>query len=423
MKKIREKFGNKRKKIIAILLALVTIINVAVGTLILCDVQVIQSPEMTIKIDFIDINSDEAILQTTLDIKNQNNIDLIIKDLEIETKTSDGSEVFRIQFEGGKIASHKNKTFISTDTIVFDGEIPETLTTEITGIVGFHFLGIIQKTLPIVFHVKTSLRDIIANIAIPILHVKGDFKEITSDGIDFTTEVKVDNPNSFDIQIEDILITVKTEEGELVGDFDMQGGLIAAKSSTTLNGEGKVLIEALNTKTLFINLSTSAGVMIAGITEYIEFSTEMEIAIPQIEDIFSQSLPTEAFIDADMKLTRHGFLNWGFTSFMVLEIKNPNKIGLIAKDIVFSIYRVDDEEKTLIGDCTVNGTEVGPQNNVSIPAEIFLPIKSLFKGQRFFLPEIPDALIVIVRANVTVSGLDQTMWVAVSGYQDMHLFI
>ena len=108
---------------------------------------------------------------------------------------------------------------------------------------------------------------------------------------------------------------------------------------------------------------------------------------------------------------------------MTLEMKNPNKIELIARDIVFSIYRVDDKEKILIGDCTVNDTEVGPEHNTSIPAEIFLPLKSLIRGERFFLPKIPDGLLVVVRSNVTISGLDQTMWVAVSGYQDMHMFI
>ena len=137
---------------------------------------------------------------------------------------------------------------------------------------------------------------------------------------------------------------------------------------------------------------------------------------------FSSDTPTVAFIDADMKLTRQGVLDWGFMSYMTLEMRNPNKIGLIAKDIIFSIYRVDNGEETLIGDCTVNETEVGPENTTFIHAQIYLPRRSLFRGQRIFLPEHPDGLLVVVEANVTIPGLDQAFWIGVSGYQDMHLF-
>ena len=74
--------------------------------------------------------------------------------------------------------------------------------------------------------------------------------------------------------------------------------------------------------------------------------TEAQIKIPPLEDIFSMDSPTEALINADLKLTRWGVLSWGFTSYMILEIINPNKIALVARDIVFSIYRVDNEEET-----------------------------------------------------------------------------
>ena len=118
-----------------------------------------------------------------------------------------------------------------------------------------------------------------------------------------------------------------------------------------------------------------------------------------------------------------GVLSWGFTSYMILEIINPNKIALVARDIVFSIYRVDKDEETLIGDCTVEEAEVGPENTTFIPAEVSLSLKSLLKGQRKILLDPPDALFVIVRTNVTIPGLEYTLWVGVSGYQDLHVFL
>jgi len=413
---------SKGKIAFSLIIAAIIIINIVAGALIFLDIRVIKSPEVTIELDLVEINSNEAILQTTLSIKNPNQFGLIIKNIEAVTKTNNGAEIMHMLIKGGEIAPNNNKTYTSTDHVTFDGEIPETLTTKLTGIVGFRFLGIIKKTLPVAVNMITSLGDVVKNIAIPILHIKGDFGEITNEGINFTTEIGIENPNSFDLQIGDISITLKTETGELIEDFAIKGDMIAAKSSTTLNGEGRISIETLNAKTLFVTLSTTAGVIIAGITEFIDFSTGIEIAIPHVEDIFPSDTPTVAFIDADMRLTRQGILNWGFTSYMTLELRNPNKIGLIAKDVIFSIYRVDDGEKTLIGDCTVNETEVGPENSTFIPAQIYLPSRSLFRGQRIFLPELPDGLLVVVEANVTIPGLDQAFWIGVSGYQDMHPF-
>jgi hypothetical protein len=122
-----------------------------------------------------------------------------------------------------------------------------------------------------------------------------------------------------------------------------------------------------------------------------------------------------------MKLTRSGFLSWGFTSYMNLEIRNPNKIGLLAKDVVFSIFRDFEGEQTLIGKYVSNETEVGAENSTFIPAEIYLPIAKLFKGQRIILPQLPDGILVVVETNLTIPGLEETVWIGVSGYQDMHM--
>jgi len=413
---------NKRKIAFAIIIAVLTIINIIAGALIFLDIQVMKSPETTIKIDIQEINAEEALITTTIWIENPNQFNLIIKNFEVVTSTADGDEIVRMRIDGGEIAPNGNRTFTSSAYIGFNGQSPGLLTTTIIGIVGMRFFGIIKKTMPIEINVITSVEDIIKNIALPKFHIAGDFGEITQEGVNFTTVIDIENPNSFDMNVEDFSVKIETDTGETVGNFDMDGGVVAAKNSIVLKGNGRILIEALNAEVLTINVSGGVGMKIAGINKSLSFSTEAQIKIPHLEDIFSMDSPTEALINADMKLTRHGFLNWGFTSYMTLEMRNPNKIGLIAKDIIFSIYRVDNEKETLIGDCTVNETEVGPENTTIIPAEISLSLKSLLKGQRIFLPELPDGLLVVVRANVTIPGLDQAFWVGVSGYQDLHIY-
>ncbi len=412
---------SKRKIAFSIIIAAIIIINIIAGALIFLDIQVIKSPEMTIEIVLVEINSNEAIVQTTLSITNPNQFGLIIKNLDTITKTNNGTEIMRMTIKGGEIKSNNNKTYTSTNHITFDGEIPETLTTKLTGTVGLTFLGIITKTIPITVNLITSFSDVIKSIAIPIVHVKGNFGEMSSEGIDFTTEIDIENPNSFDINIDDLSIVLETEAGKIVGNFLLEGDSISGESSKKLNGGGQILIETLNAKTLYINLKASAGVLIAGISKSTEFSIGTEIEIPHLEDIFSTDLATEAFIYTDTKLTRKGFLKWGFTSDMTLEMRNQNKIGLIVQDIIFSVYRVENGEETLVGDCTANDTVVGPGNTTYISAQVYLPFRSILIKPRI-LPRLPEGFLILIRANITIQGLDQSFLIGVSGYQDLHVF-
>ena len=404
-----------KKVVFTILVVAITVIYGIVGALLFIDIQVMKAPETTIKIDILEINAEEALIKTTLWIENPNSFTLIIKNLEVMTTTTTGNEVARVSMEGGEIAPNGNRTFTSSEHIGFDGQNPELLTSKITGTVGMKFLGIIKKTLPISVNVITSVKDVIEDIAIPICHIQCDFGEITQEGINFTGILDIYNPNSFDMHIEDFSVRIETETGENVGYLDLAGKTLAAKSSINLSGSGRILIEALNAKILTVNVSGGAGVTIAGINKSIAFSTEAKLKIPSLKDILSSDSPTEAIIRTDMKLGRRKFI-----SYMTLELRNPNKIALVARDIVFSVYRVDGEEETLVGDCTVEEAEVGLGDTTNLSAQVDLPFSKLFfsRGNGF----LPDGLLVIVRANFTIPGLDQAFLIGVSGYEDLHMF-
>jgi len=413
---------SKRRIALSLFIAALLIINVVVVGLIFLDIRVIESPEVKVELDLIEINSNEVRIQTTLSIKNPNQFDLILEDIGISAVTDDDDEILDMTLSGGMISSKKTKTFTSNDAIIFNGDIPPSLTMYVTGIVGVEFFGLIQKTLPLKMEVIASFGDIIDSIAVPVFSLTGDFGDITTEGIGFSADISIENPNTFDLLIDDISLELDTETGERIDEITITGDVITAGSATTLQASGLIPFSILNAEKLLVSLSTSVGIIIAGISKSIDFSTVVDLAIPHLRDIFTPDAPTVAFIDADMKYTRQGFLSWGFTSFMVLEIRNPNPIGLVAKDVVFSILRVDDGQHTLLGDCRVNQTNVDPENSTFIPAEIYLPINSLLRGNRLILPQLPDGLLVFVEANLTIPGVDDTVWIGVSGYQDLHLF-
>lgn len=408
-------YKSKRRIALTLLVVAILIINIIASVFIFLDIRLLETPEITIKVDLIEVNPEELIIYHSLEIYNPNQFEIIVDNFEVVANTIDGDEIARLKIEGGHIPSQANRTFESSDKIAFKGQGYSTLTSKITGIVGVKFLGLIKKTLPVAVNIITSVGDVIHDISAPIVHILGDFGELTQDGIDFTGTIDVYNPNPFDMYIEDLSVEIETETGESVGNLDVIGGTIPAKSSYNLYGTGRILTEALNAKTLNVNASTSAGVKIAGINKSVPFSIDAHLNIPRLEDIIPSITPTEALIKSDIKATLRGFI-----SDVTLEVINPNKIGLIARDITFSIYRVDKDEKELVGKSIIEEEEVGAENSTEIKTQILLPYSKIFysRGKGF----LPDALLVLVRGNITIPGLDTHIWVGVSGYQDMHPF-
>jgi LEA14-like dessication related protein len=407
--------SDKRRIVFTLFVLILLIINIIVSTLLFLDIQILEMPDTTVTINLIDIDSKELLLQTNIEIYNPNHFEIIIDNFEIVTYTQTGIEVTRVTIEGGSISSKSKKIFNSSDTVAFNGQDISTLTNKVTGNIGVIFIGFIKKTLPLAVNIITSVGDIIEDIAAPVIHVSGDFGELTQNGIDFSGKIDIYNPNSFEMYIGDSNVEIATETDKIVGMLHITGGTIPPKSSFILNGYGNISIETLNAKTLVVTMSSEAEVRIAGIIKSIPFSVDAQLNIPQLDDIVSMDAPTDAIIKSDMKATIRGFV-----SYMTLEVSNPNKIGLIARDVIFSIYRADGDEKKLVGRSIIEEEEVGAENTTEINTQILLPYTKLFfsPGKRF----LPDALFVLIRANITVPGVDAHIWVGVSGYQDMHPF-
>lgn len=399
-----------------ILIIALLIVNLTASAFIFIDLKVMDAPDTTIKIDIVELNPEEAVIYHSIEIFNPNKFDMIIEDFQVITTTKEGDEVARINIEGGTITSNEKRTFSGSDEIAFSGDGYSVLTSKISGIIGVEILGFFKKTLPLSVNIETSAEDIIDNIHSPIIHIWGDFKEITTKRVDFAATVEVYNPNTFEIYIEDLRALIETETGKNVGNLEVEGGTIPAKDSVSLDGSGYVLVEALNAESLNVNMSSVAGVKIAGVRKSVSYTVRSHINIPKIEDIINLDVPTDATLRSNLRATPRGFV-----SKITLELSNPNKIGILAKDIVFSIYRVDNNEEELIASCSIPEGIAQPEDKLSVETEIPLPSRKLvFSLGKGFLP---DSLLITVRANVTIPGLDQHVWIGLKGYQDMHPFL
>ena len=403
-----------RKKLVTFIIVMMFIINLIVGALLLIDIQLMEAPEATISIDITELNAEEVILQTSIDISNPNIFELVTKDFEIVSTTPDGDEVARLLLEGGSIPPGDNRTFTSVDVIAFDGARPDILTTKMTGKVGLN-IGFIQKTIPLAINIITSLEDVMKELMSPSLNIQVEFGELTQEGINLTGIIEVYNPNTIDIIIDDVSVTIETETGKNVGNLDIVGGVIESESSFQLKSSGMILLEVLNAKTLYVKMSGKAGARIAGINESISFSSEVQIKVPDISTLFSPNKPTNLIIKGDFKFTPRGL-----EDNLVLEVHNPNKIAIEFKDVTVTMYSINKEEKKLLCEVELEEGIVEAESVKQLKGSTIIPFSDLLppKGERL----LPDAIEITVRANVTIPGIDYTMWVGVTGGQDFRIF-
>jgi hypothetical protein len=151
-------------------------------------------------------------------------------------------------------------------------------------------------------------------------------------------------------------------------------------------------------------------VLIAGIKKSMNFSVEADIIPPHLEQLLSD-LPTDSSLTGKYKLTLGGLLDQ-----ITLEIINPNKLTFHANDITVHIYRVDRDKQRLMCNGTIPDGVITSQNTTILQGDMLIPYSQLLPhlGERLFA----DRLQVIVRTNITIQGLNQTIWVGMTGYQD-----
>lgn len=399
------------KKIIVIILVAATILNIAAGAFLFLDIQQMTIPEMTLTLEVLNITADEAVLQTTVSINNHNSFSIFLQNLTMITVDENGNTINHLTIDGGETKAYENRTFTTTISIRFNGSLPNHLTSRLTGTFGTLFFGIIKKTFPLKFSIVTSLNNILEQFTLPHIHLSANFSDITQEGINFTGVIEITNPNTINIEIENLSANMTTETGLHVGTVNIQGETITAKTTNQLTGSGWILLKALDAASLRMTLTGDIIIYVAGIRKPMNLSVEADIVPPSLERLLSD-LPTEASLTGDYTYT----LKDGLRDTVTFTIKNPNKLTLLADDITVQIYRVDGTKTRLLSNGTLPDGLITPQSTTVLQGDMFIPLTQLWprRGERF----IPDQLQVILRSNVTIPGFNQTIWIGVIGYQD-----
>jgi LEA14-like dessication related protein len=402
------------KKIIVIILVIATILNIIAGAFIFLDIQAMNIPETTLSIKVINITADEAVIQAVLSVNNQNSFSIFLQNVTMITSLETGTVINHLSVEGGETKAHENRSYSALAILRFNDSLPNELTSKITGSFGVNFLGFIKKTFPITVSMVVSLNNILEQFTLPQIHLATNISEITQEGVNLTGYIEIKNPNSIDIVIEDLSLGVETEKGVQVGAITIQGKTIAANTSQKLTGSGWLLLKALDAEKLQMTLNGAVTIVAAGIRKHMNLSVDADIVPPRLEQLLSD-LPTDASLTARYKYT----FREGLHDDITFEVINPTKLTLLITDITVKIYRIDRNKTRLISNGTLDDGVIASQNTTRIKGDMYIPLLQLWPrlGERF----IPDRLQLILRANVTVKGLNQTIWIGMIGYQDFLL--
>ena len=401
------------KKIVKILFIIITVIYVIIGGLLFINIQVLESPEIIIDIEVTEINAEEAVIHSEINIENTNSFDMSVKNLEMITTTKDGYEAANVKIEGGIIPSHEKKTFTKDVKIAFAGHSPDVLTTKITGDVGMSIL-FLEKTIPLNMGVVTSLEKVINDFAAPIISATIEFVDMTAEKITLSSIINSYNPNLFEIYMKNITGEIITDTGKIVGDLNLPDANLLPKDSIEINITGEILLEALNAEKILLNIDGVAGAKIAGFEKDLAFGTQINLIVPDLEElIFSKDKPVLLSIKANNKLTLKGIL-----TEINLEMINTYNVELTLRDTICRLYMVKNDELNLLGENTIEGElSVIPGEKGNSFCEIIVPFSKIFT-----VNPSSEYMMVSVTARMTIKGLDAAVYIELRGYTDFHIF-
>ena len=401
-------------KKIKILLVLLIIFNIFFASVLIIDIQFFESPNIIASIDVLDVNSEEIIINTNIEISNPNNFDLMVSDLEVESKTDSESKVGVIKIKGGNVPSNGKKLFNSQDKLSFKDDDFKILKNRVNARVGVNILGIIKKTIPMRLTIVASVDKLFEKLDQPIIKINSYFDDVNVDGLNFSTSIDVFNPTGFEFNIDTLILDIFTNKNKNVGSITINGDTVEPNSSKIFNANGIIFYDSLDAETLWMNLTGIAGAKIAGIQKNISFSTDASFKIPEIKDFIFQNETVDFGLPIQLRFTPFGIMGT-----VGLRIYNPSNIPLVAKNLVCSIFRLDGTKKTLLGEEDMDACEIAPRKTICTKTEIRIPyLKFLFANSGKI---IPDWIILRIEGDFSVADTRQSFPISINGFVDPHL--
>jgi LEA14-like dessication related protein len=392
------------------LLILLVIINIILSSILITNIQLFKSPDVTVDIDILDINSEEIQLGSTIIISNSNSFDLIVSDLEILILAENGEKIGTVSIKGGKVPGNAERIFRSKDALSFKSDTFEAIESIISATVGINVLGLFTKTIPLKIKASVSIAKVLEALIPPDIKINFNFDDITNKGIDFSTIIDFYNPTSFEFYVDTFYLDITNEKNESVGKIEFQAGKINAKSSEVFSSKGIINFEAFDAEVLLINVFGVVGAKIAGATENISFSVKSLVHIPDIKSFAFSNDPLDFSMPIQYRLTPRGIL-----VTIGLRIYNPSEVEIVAKNLVCTISRIDNNKISFLGQEKMESCKITGKEAACIETQILIPYtKYLFSGSKKLLP---DWILLNIEGDFSIAGTRQLIPFSLNAYE------
>lgn len=403
-----------KKKLLIILGALIIFNGIIAGFLVY-DIQVFQPPQTSVFIEVLGVNSEEILLNAKINITNPNPFQLSVTNFQVLTMTLSDIEIGNIIIPGGTINSTSTQTFTAEERFKFNGLDFNLLKNTVSSTIGINILGIIQKTIPFEIVVITSIQELLNTLKPPEITVTATFDEITEEGLSFSAELDVFNPNTFEFSIEDLVLNITTEKDIDVGNLIIHGNTVEPKETQTFLATGVVDFDVLDAEMLFFKIQGRAGARVGGIEKSIPFTMAASFEIPSISDFILLNNDIEFAIPLQFRCTINGIL--GTIGF---NIYNPSNITLVGSNLICKLYRLDAGQETLLAEKEMESCEIEARNRICIRTELLISYRDFFNFRFGHL--LADWIILRIEGDFSLLGTRQVIPIALNAFVDPHIF-
>ena len=404
----------RKRQIGVILLLILIIINLVIGGVFIFMLQEIQAPDIDVEFNLSEMTTDEMKFTTTLTIRNDNQYDLSIKNLKITGETPNGTIILNLQFNDSTIPAKRHSNLTRNGSLTFPTEFSSNIYSFVQGTFGINFAGIFEKTIPLHIDITASFQDILRNISVPILTVFAEVTDITEEGVGFSGILSVENPNTFDMYLDNCIARIETENGTLVGEFSPIQGRIIPNDISEFALNGTLILEALNAKVLTLQITGNTSVHIMGIKKSIALAATAQLAIPDIQELLFGNESLGITISLDTKIQINGFL-----TTIGLALYNPSNIPLQANDLLCSVYGLTGNDQKMIAEKPMKASTLASKQHDYLETQILIPhIKLLTAGTTKILP---DWFVIRIQGNFSIVGVHQSIPVTLYATINPHI--
>ena len=189
----------------------------------------------------------------------------------------------------------------------------------------------------------------------PDILINLNILDVTSDEVVLGSNIKIVNPNSYDLIVTDLKIESKTKDGEKIGDIIIKGGKIPSNGEKNFNSTDKIQFKSNNFDLIENTVYARVGVNILGfISKTIPLNITTIVSFNEFLEELSQ--PDVNINFAFDKLTEEG-INFNTS----LDIYNPTGFEFNI-DTIYVDINTDNNEK--VGNIKILGGKIAPKSSV-----------------------------------------------------------